>query len=313
MSALKTDQPQVRPRILIVDDEHFNLNALHGLLRDEHQVMVATDGAKGLAAALQTPPDLILLDISMPGMDGFEVCQRLKADPVTASIPVLFITASGDVDHEARAFELGASDFIAKPFHSVVVHARVRAHVRLKLQADALARLAFVDGLTGVANRRSLDERLQSEWLRAVRAASPLSALLLDIDFFKLFNDRYGHAAGDGCLRQVASILSGHTRKAGDLLARYGGEEFAVLLPSTPHAGALALAEQLRRSVDEANMEHAASSLGHVTVSIGASTVIPSGAAAPTSLFEAADTMLYEVKAAGRNGVRGRDLGSIVS
>lgn len=303
--------PPVRPRILIIDDERFNLNALHGLLRDEHQVMVATDGAQGLAAALRTPPDLILLDVSMPGMDGYEVCQQLKADPLTAGIPVLFITASGDAAHEARAFEVGAADFIVKPFHPVVVHARVRTHLRLKRQSDELAHLAFLDGLTGVANRRALDEQLKLEWARAQRASSPLSAILLDVDFFKLFNDHYGHAAGDSCLRQVASLLSDRVRRTGDLLARYGGEEFAVVLPATPHAGALALAEDLRSAVHEARMEHSASTLGHVTVSIGVSTMVATVTGSPESLFRAADAMLYEVKVAGRNGVRGRDLGAV--
>ena len=301
-----TDGPQ---RILIVDDERVNVLALHGLLQDEYKVMVAADGPRALQAAVSQQPDLILLDVRMPGMDGFEVCARLKADPVTSSIPVIFITALDDAEDETRGLELGASDYIAKPFNPMVVWARVRTQLRLKRQNDLLERYAFRDGLTGIPNRRAFDDRSGTEWSRCLRARQSLAVALIDVDHFKAYNDHHGHLRGDDCLRQVADCLVGGTRRSGDLVARYGGEEFVVCMPNTPLEGALAVAEGLREAIAAAGLPHGFSPVAsHVTVSVGVAALVPERVARLPDLMTEADRMLYASKAAGRNRVTGTEL-----
>jgi len=300
------ESPRERARVLVVDDQRLNLNILHGLLKDDYQVMVATSGEQGLKAATTGRPDLILLDINMPGMDGYEVCQRLKQDPVTTKIPIIFITAMSESEDETRGLELGAADYITKPFHAAVVRARVNTQIRLKQHSDLLESYAFRDGLTGLANRRAFDDRGDAEWSRCRRTASPLSAIMIDVDHFKLYNDSYGHGQGDDCLRSVAKALASRVHRSSDLLARYGGEEFVVLLPDTDHAAALGMGEKLREAVEQMRMEHRASKVtGHVTISVGVATSLPSGQMHLGGLLEQADAMLYACKAAGRNCVRG--------
>lgn len=300
------ESPRERPRVLVVDDERLNLNILYGLLKDDYQVMVATSGEQGLKAATKCRPDLILLDISMPDMDGYEVCQRLKQDPITTKIPVIFITAMSESEDETRGLELGAADYITKPFHAAVVRARVNTQIRLKQHSDLLESYAFRDGLTGLANRRAFDDRGHVEWSRCRRTGTPLSAIMIDVDHFKLYNDSYGHGQGDECLRSVARALSSRIQRASDLLARYGGEEFVVLLPDTDHAGALGVGEALREAVEQLRMEHRASkATDHVTISVGVATTLPSDQVHLGGLLEQADAMLYACKAAGRNCVRG--------
>ena len=296
-----------RPRVLIIDDERLNLNTLHELLKDECKVMVATSGEQGLKAVAAGRPDLVLLDITMPGLGGFEVCRRLKEDPLTRGIPVIFITGLTDAAQETHGLEIGAADYITKPFNLAVVRARVRTQLRLKQQSDLLERLAFSDGLTGVANRRAFDECLQREWRRHERVGKPLTLVMLDVDHFKSYNDRHGHAEGDACLRAVAAALASRVERAGDLLARYGGEEFAVVLVDTPEDGALAFAERLRSAVEAARLPHGAlPGVEHVTVSVGVASAVPHRDGTPASLIEAADLALYDVKQAGRNRVRAR-------
>jgi diguanylate cyclase (GGDEF)-like protein len=295
-----------RARVLVVDDQRLNLNILHGLLKDDYQVMVATSGEQGLKAATTGRPDLILLDINMPGLDGYEVCRRLKQDPVTKQIPIIFITAMSDSEDETRGLELGAADYITKPFHAAVVRARVNTQIRLKQHSDLLESYAFRDGLTGLANRRAFDDRSVAEWNRCRRTATPLSALMIDVDHFKLYNDSYGHGQGDECLRSVARALNSRVQRTSDLLARYGGEEFVVLLPDTDQSAALAVGERLREAVEQLHMEHRASKVtDHVTISVGVATAVPSAEGLLVSLLEQADGMLYACKSAGRNCVRG--------
>jgi diguanylate cyclase (GGDEF)-like protein len=291
--------------ILIVDDVPSNIQVLAEALRQDYQVRIATNGADALAIAHEAPPDLILLDVMMPGMDGFEVCRRLKSSTATQATPVVFITAKDDLGDEEQGLSLGAVDYITKPFHLPVVRARVRNHLQLKLRTDMLERMAHVDGLTGIANRRRFDEALDVEIRRCQRAGQSLSLLLIDIDYFKHYNDHYGHGMGDLCLSQVAASLAHNASRAADLVARYGGEEFAVILPQNDLEGARLIAERLRERVLALEIPHAPScNLPWISISIGAATVTPPDEIQPGDLINAADRKLYEAKSSGRNCVR---------
>jgi diguanylate cyclase (GGDEF)-like protein len=291
-----------RPRLLVVDDQPANVQALYQTFAADHQVFMATSGAQALQVAAAKLPDLVLLDVVMPEMDGYQVCERLKADAATRDIPVIFVTGHNDEAAETRGLEAGAVDFISKPINPKIVRARVRTHLTLKRQSDLLREWVYTDGLTEVCNRRYFDERIVSEWGRAARQGVPLSVIMLDVDYFKRYNDHYGHQAGDDCLRRVAAAVKSGLRRPGDLIARYGGEEFVCLLPDTDAAGALTLAELLAQRVRDAAIEHAASSVAKVvTVSLGVCTKPAQGAGSASALLREADAQLYQAKAAGRN------------
>lgn len=296
----------LRPKVLVVDDQPVNVQALHQVFHSDHQVFMATNGEQALALAARRQPDLVLLDVVMPGMDGYEVCRRLKADGLTRDIPVIFVTAHRDDEAETRGLDAGAVDFISKPINPRIVRARARTHLTLKRQSDLLRQWVYIDGLTGVRNRRYFDERLEQEWARSMRQGTPLSLLLIDVDFFKRFNDRHGHAAGDACLREVARCLAEGLRRPSDLIARYGGEEFACLLPETDAAGAESIAHQLADRVRQQGLAHQDSSVGpHVTVSIGACTKPAEWRLAAEdgtqALVRDADALLYAAKSQGRD------------
>jgi len=281
-----------RQRVLIVDDQPANIRVMAEVLRNDYELFFATDGAKALEVVAANDIELVLLDVVMPEMDGFEVCTRLKADERTARIPVIFVTAREETHDETRGFEAGAVDYIIKPFVPPIVRARVRTHLELKRAHDLLERMASVDGLTGIANRRQLDTFLAQEWKRAAGSASPMSIAIIDVDHFKQFNDTHGHAKGDECLRAIAQTLLSVARRGSDLAARYGGEEFAIILPDTPGE---AMAQLLGTLLD------AVRALSLATVSVGAITLVPAREADPSSALEAADRLLYEVKRGGRN------------
>lgn len=288
--------------VLIIDDVPTNIQVLAEALRQDYRVKVATNGTDALAIARQTLPDLILLDVMMPDLDGFEVCRQLKSDPITNGIPVVFVTAKDDLADEERGLNLGAVDYITKPFHLPIVRARVRNHVRLKQKADLLERLAHVDSLTNIANRRRFDQALDVEHRRCQRTEQPISLLLIDIDYFKHYNDHFGHGLGDRCLAQVAEALTTLAGRAADLVARYGGEEFAVILPQTESEGAMLTAERLRQGILELAIPHAPSAgQPFITISVGIATTIPTIDRPASQLIEDADKKLYEAKAAGRN------------
>ncbi|MBA4176787.1 MAG: diguanylate cyclase response regulator [Leptothrix sp. (in: Bacteria)] len=307
MNDLPALAPTLRaPRLLVVDDQPVNIQAIYQAFNADHQVLMATSGEQALKAAVAAQPDLILLDVVMPGMDGHEVCRRLKANAATCDIPVIFVTAHSDESAETHGLALGAVDFISKPINPAIVRARVKTHLTLKAQADLLRQWVYVDGLTGVRNRRAFDEQLGTEWRRAVRDGTELSVVLLDVDFFKRYNDHYGHQAGDACLRAVAERLRVAVRRPGDLVVRYGGEEFACLLPDTPLQGALAFARELGAGIEALALAHAESTVSEfVTVSLGVCTAAVHGAGSAEALLRAADAQLYEAKAAGRNTSRG--------
>lgn len=303
------DVPGKLPCVLIVDDQPINIQALYRIFAPDHRVLMATSGARALAVCKDDPPDLVLLDVVMPEMDGHEVCARLKADVATRDIPVIFVTAHTDAEDETRGLALGAVDFISKPFNPAVVQARVKTHLALKAHSDLLRQMAFVDGLTGVANRRCFDERLGTEWRRAARYARPLALLMLDVDHFKRFNDRYGHQVGDDCLRHVASAIRGGLLRPGDLVSRYGGEEFACILPETDLDGALTVAMGIEQRVRGLQIEHADSDASNVmTLSVGVAVSIPEPDGDPLKLLALADVQLYRAKDSGR----GRSCGAVL-
>lgn len=320
VDAQNPDPAEPLQRLLVVDDDPSMVRLLSRLLVGMARIHFATSGEDALLQIRQNPPDLVLLDAEMPGLGGYETCRQLKADPALAHVPVIFVTAHTDTASETHALTIGAVDFIPKPLNPPVVQARVRTHLALKRQSDELRRLTATDALTGIANRRAFDEGLQLEWRRAMRSRAPLSLLMVDVDYFKRFNDTYGHPAGDACLRMVARVLAQTARRAGDLVARYGGEEFALLLPATAAFDAFHLGESLCQGVAALGVPHAASAAAaHVSISVGVATLAlpcdgvapPSGAchdceqaprclAGPEALLALADEALYAAKAMGR-------------
>ncbi len=296
--------PSQRGMILVVDDSPAMLAPLCELLHEDHEVIFATSGQEAIDMAHSHNPDLILLDVVMPEMDGFEVCSRLKACPGTLDIPVVFVTSMGeDVDH-LQGLSMGAIDYIEKPISPELVRARVKNHILGKRKQDALKGLTLRDGLTGIANRRRFDEALLEEWSRAARGQTQLSLVMLDVDHFKIFNDTYGHVAGDTCLRSIAGALSQSLMRPVDLVARFGGEEFVCLLPGTDPAGALLVAERFREAVAELAIPHEHSPTAPtVTLSQGLVTMVPVAEATPDLLLVEADNRLYEAKQNGRNRI----------
>lgn len=298
-----------RQRILIVDDEPTNIQTLGNLLKDDYRLMVANGGTKALKLLTDNqsvPPDLILLDIQMSDLDGHEVCRRLRANPLTSKIPIIFVTARSRASDEEYGLNLGAVDYITKPFSAAIVRARVATHLRLKRQIDLLEQYALLDGLTAIPNRRHLDELLTQEIRRCLRDQVPLSVIMIDIDDFKRFNDRYGHGAGDRCLQKVANALHGSLSRPGDRICRYGGEEFVGLLPDTHGEGARMVAESLRAAVAALSIRHETSRAASVvTISLGIGTLDPGESDHPSGrkLLERADQALFAAKRAGRNRV----------
>jgi diguanylate cyclase (GGDEF)-like protein len=294
-----------RATVLLVDDVPANLSLLSGILRDDYRIQLATSGAKALELVEAGAPDLILLDVMMPDMDGHEVCKRLKSNPNTRDIPVLFVTAQNQVEDEELGLTLGAMDYIHKPISPPILKARVRNHIALKLQTDALKRLTLVDGLTKVSNRRHFDEMLQSEMQRALRTQHHLSMLMIDVDSFKPFNDHYGHGSGDHCLIKIAQAMQAAVNRPMDLLARYGGEEFVALLPGTDLEGACRVGESLRQAVAALQIPHAFSPVAkHVTISVGVASRTLNDARSTSEFLRQADQALYQAKQSGRNQVR---------
>ena len=297
------ESEEKRQSVLVVDDSAVNIHLLSRILEDTYDVSFATSGFEALELAASQLPDIILLDVIMPDMDGYEVCRRLKADPLLREIPVIFVTALIRQEDEINGLQVGAVDYIIKPFHPEIVKLRVQNQLELKMYRDTHARLAMIDGLTGIANRRAFDEQLQREWLRSERNRADLSLIMMDIDFFKLYNDSYGHLDGDESLRQVANALL-RSMRGSDFAARYGGEEFVCILPETDAAGALITADRIRNKIEALRLPHEASTVSpYLTVSIGVVTVRPDLVGEPQRLIEVADQMLYQAKENGRNRV----------
>ncbi|SFL97550.1 diguanylate cyclase domain-containing protein [Pelosinus propionicus] len=294
----------VKQTVLIVDDSPVNISIIRRMLESDYEIQYATSGEEALSLVMVNHVDLILLDVMMPGLDGFEVCKKLKSQPFTKNIPIIFVSGMCDVEDEKKGLEAGAIDYIFKPFHTTIVKMRVKNHLELKKYRDLLENLSLRDGLTGIANRRYFDEVYSKAWQRALCKGEALGVLLLDIDFFKHYNDYYGHLQGDDCLRLVAGALSNSIKGSKGLVARYGGEEFVVLLPSTTLEEALDIGEKMRKNVQSLKIFHEASGVcEYVTLSIGVAVMKPDKDLAARSLLEKADHGLYQAKNKGRNQI----------
>lgn len=298
--------PHHKPVILIVDDDNTVIMALHKTLSTIARVRFANSGVQALQMLNDDVPALLLLDIELPDVSGLCLCMQLRAVHETAELPVLFITSHTDPAMEEKVFDVGGTDFISKPLNPRVVLARVQTHLAYRKALQILSDQAYLDGLTGIDNRRSFDEQFNSEFRRAKRQNKPMSLMLMDIDEFKKYNDHFGHQAGDECLKQLASMLKSSLKRPADFVARYGGEEFAVVLPYTDEVGAEAVAKELLTAIESLKIEHAPNaSHPHVTISIGYSTLPAATEQAneisEETLLQTADQGLYQAKAKGRN------------
>ena len=299
---LSEDGPNL---ILIIDDSTDAIRLLGGILSDLGKVIFATNGPAGIALAREQRPQLVLLDVEMHGMDGYEVCRALKSDPNIPDCSVMFVTARSTMESEIAALEAGAVDFVMKPLNAPIVRARVRTHLKLQRASEALARLANRDGLTGLYNRRYFDEHVEQEFLRHRRQGLPLALAFVDIDYFKRYNDHYGHQAGDDCLRKVAHAIARGLQRPGETIARYGGEEFVVILPYTNVVDAERYGTLLCKEIGALGLAHAESDAAdHVTISVGLTSRVPGPGGDIRSMLLAADKALYQAKGAGRNCAR---------
>ena len=311
---LRALRPEVRRRVLVIDGDAAVASAVARLCRTTGiEVAHAEDGERGLAFAVEEVPDLILLDLALPGRDGIDVLPDLRAEPALASVPIVVVSGRSSRAAQAAAFRAGADDFIAKPFHGGDLDARVRANLRkrdlylrlertnreLRAANERLRTLSATDELTSLANRRALSSRLAEEFARAERYETPLSVVAADLDGFKQLNDTYGHGVGDRVLSQLARRLRALAR-ATDLVARLGGDEFAFVLPHTGLADARAFAERLLVRFDVVPLRLPGGEVIAVRLSCGVATLPDSGPVdSPEALLEAADRALYEAKRAG--------------
>jgi two-component system, cell cycle response regulator len=290
----------MRQSVLVIDDSVDTHELIRATLAgDGVDILEASDGESGIATVTSKLPDLILLDIHLPGADGFEICRRLKSDPVTTGIPIIFLSIASTTREKTRGLELGAIDYITKPFEPAELRARVHSGLRTKFLLDLLSQRAKVDGLTGLWNRPFFEERLEAELSLSRRSGRPIACVLLDVDHFKHINDKYGHTAGDLVLRTLGQTLRANCRTE-DVVCRWGGEEFVALCPNTDASAAVVAAERLRVVVESLAPQCLGTTIP-VTCSIGVSDTVSCGSA---TLVEAADKCLYEAKNNGRNQVR---------
>ena len=325
------EKPLKPGKILVIDDRPNNIELLTVILTLQgYKIEQAEQGSTAFHSAKTASPEVILLDVTRSDLDNFEVCQKLKADPATQDIPIIFISAVNETHRKLKAFKYGASDYITRPFQIDEVIARINSNIqisRLKAELKAknarlerelfkrrlaekkllnlnrqLGKLAAVDSLTQVANRRIFDEFLTREWQRAQRERLPLALILGDIDYFKLYNDNLGHQLGDVCLREVAKAITRTVKRPADLVARYGGEEFAVILPQTPPENALKVSEAIRLEIARLALPHPKSAVSEsVSISLGVTSVIPESKYTKNQLIVTADKALYQAKKQGRD------------
>jgi len=319
-------------KIVVVDDDPGTIYLIGRILHGVGQLSFATSGEKALQLVHDCAPDLILLDAELPGMSGFKVFDELRAASGVPDVPIIFITSHTEAGFEVSALNMGAADYIAKPFTATRLLARVKTHLRTKHTADELRRTASTDTLTGVSSRHFFDESLKREWLRGLRGCDPMALLLIDIDHFTLYGERYGRAKGENCLRRVAAAIQGIVRRPADLVARFGGDQFGVLLPQTSRRGAEYVAQRILDAIDALSISHENSPTAHhVTASVGMSCYDRDNefwagppanfrfgddlkkCRAANTLLLAADKALHSAKLAGHARVRWLDIPALES
>ena len=301
------DDENKKNSVLIVDDENSNIMALTHILSADYIVYAAKNGQKAIEAAEKYLPDVILLDIIMPEMDGYDVITVLKENEKTLDIPVIFITGLSNVNDEEKGLVLGAADYISKPFSPAIVKLRVRNQIKMLNQLRIIEQISMIDQLTSIANRRGFNVRMNMEWNRAIRVNTPISILIMDVDKFKVYNDTYGHQQGDVALQAVVKVVVQSINRPADFAARWGGEEFVILLPNTDANGALYIAERIRMDISNVVIPCADGAETKVTVSIGVKTQSPVRGSSLDSFIANADKALYTAKETGRNRVCGAE------
>jgi len=297
---------KTKPTILIVDDEASNLMILSDLLHDEYDIKVAKSAKKAFEILKNQDfsMDLILLDVIMPEMDGYEMCKVLKNDSNTNNIPIIFVTAKVNQEDEEYGLNIGAIDYITKPYNQTIIKLRVKNQIEAKLKSDMLEELSMYDGLTNIPNRRFFDERFEQLDKECVRDKTSLCVMMLDIDYFKPYNDSYGHAKGDAALKKVASVLFKSLKRPSDFVARYGGEEFVILLKDVQKEDVAFVAKSLIEAVQALNIEHNNSTIEkYITISIGISFKESHENILKEEVLKMADDALYRAKESGRNRV----------
>lgn len=292
-------------KILIVDDEKANRKVLKELLQDQATIIFAKNGQQAVELARKHVPDLMLLDVIMPDMSGFDVIEEIKNDPVTMAVSVIFITGLANSDDEAKGFDLGGCDYIYKPFKANIVIARVSMHLELIQQRKMLDNVAHIDALTGISNRRKMDFVLKDELAANKRDKKQLMVAIIDVDYFKQYNDNYGHGAGDVALKKVASSLREVLKRPRDFAARFGGEEFVVILPDCNEAGAQLVMDSLTQAIADKEIKHEFSPASeNLTVSIGACIIDGSIETNAEDVLSYTDNLLYQAKREGRNRLK---------
>ena len=292
-----------KEKILIIDDSPVQVEFLSTILSKDYELTVCHTSTGGLELARTGEYSLILLDVIMPEMDGFTVLRELKSSDMTKYIPVILLTSLADVQYEEHGLLLGAVDYVTKPFSPVIIKARVNTHIQLHRYQTRFRKQAMLDELTGVSNRRYYDEESLSRWREAVRFALPFSVCMFDIDKFKIYNDTFGHPAGDEVISRVAKTASTYFRRATDIFARYGGEEFVSVSIGSDARSTFEFMKTVRQAVEELHIPHDPAVGPWVTVSVGGVTVLPRESDSPVACLKLADDMLYEAKRLGRNMV----------
>jgi diguanylate cyclase (GGDEF)-like protein len=288
--------------ILIIEDSPSFAAYLKDNLQDSYRVVIATKCREGIDMARDIIPDLVLLDIVMPDIDGYTACAELKTMERTKDIPVIFVSSLADVVDQRKGLDIGAIDYIVKPVDAEILRAKVRNHIEMRHQFNILENMSLVDPLTGVGNRRLFEERLETELRRSKRAGQSLALFMIDIDFFKQYNDTLGHPEGDKCLFTVATTIKNTMKRAGDIVSRYGGEEFVIIAPDvTPESGKR-IAEKIRKKIESLGINHPSSAVSQfVTVSVGVAVSNPNSPADRNTIVKKADDALYQAKNSGRN------------
>lgn len=290
-------------KILIIDDSPVQANFLSSILTDDYEVTVVNSAEEGLKQAKTEDFSLILLDVIMPGIDGFQLLKMLQEEVILRHTPVILITSLNDTQHEEQGLTLGAVDYITKPFHPAIVRARVHTHINLYRYRTQIEQAATVDQLTEVPNRRRYDAVGGKRWQDAIRLGAPISICMFDIDKFKVYNDTFGHPAGDKVIKAVAETAASKLRRGTDFFARYGGEEFVALILGGGSEADFAHLQSVRQAVEDLHIPHNPEVSQWVTISIGGITVLPKVGSAYDVYLKMADTMLYDAKRFGRNQV----------